>query len=318
MRVFLAGATGAIGRPLLAQLLGAGHAVTATTRSEARAKELTKSGAEGIVLDAFDVDAVKAAVARAKPDVVVHQLTSLPKDVTPSSMKAALDETARLRRETVRTFAEAGRDAGAKRIVVQSIAFVTRPAAEPVDLDEDAPLWLDGPRDARITMESVRDMEAATLGTEGIEGIVLRYGFLYGPGTWYERTGTIGRMITKRLMPIIGSGRGRQSFVHVDDAAEVTVRALERGDPGIYNVTDDAPAEQNEWLPAIATHLQAKAPFRVPGWVARVAGGPLVVHYATALCGARNHRAKKAFGGDTEWTPRHWKDGFREVFGAQP
>lgn len=313
MRVFLAGATGAIGRPLLARLLAAGHEVTATTRSEERAKDLKKRGAEGLVVDAFDAHGVKRAVTGAKPDVVVHQLTSLPKDVSPSSMKAALHETARLRRETVRTFAEAGRAAGAKRIVVQSIAFVTQPTPMPINLDEDAPLWLEGPSDARLTVASVRDMEAVTMGTEGIEGVVLRYGFFYGPGTWYEPNGTIGRMIARRIMPLVGSGKGRQSFLHVDDAVEATLRALDRGEPGVFNVCDDFPAEQNDWLRAIATHLRAKPPLRVPGWLARIAGGPLLVHYATTLCGAKNDRAKAAFG----CRPRGWKEGFREVFGSQ-
>jgi nucleoside-diphosphate-sugar epimerase len=162
-------------------------------------------------------------------------------------------------------------------------------------------------------MEAVQEMEAAALGVRGIEGVVLRYGFFYGRGTWYEPDGTIGRMIAKRMMPFVGSGKGRQSFLHVDDAAEVTVRALDRGAPGIYNVCDDSPAPQNDWLPAMATALGAKRPFRVPGFIVRIGGGDLIVHYATTLCGAKNGRMKAAFA----FQPRGWDEGFREVFGSR-
>jgi nucleoside-diphosphate-sugar epimerase len=309
MRVFLAGATGAVGRPLLARLLDAGHEVTATSRSAEKASALEAMGVRGVVLDAFDEGAVCVAIAEAKPEVVIHQLTALPADASPRQMKTALALTGRLREDTVPVFARAAREAGARRLIVQSIAFVTRPEG-PAVLDEDAPLWVDGPSDVGAAVRPVRVMEAAVLGA-GLEGIVLRYGFFYGPGTWYSKTGTLGRMIGKRQVPLIGSGEGRQSFVHVDDAAEATVLALDRGAAGIYNVTDDAPATQNEWLPAIAIALGAKAPHHAPAWLARLVAGDGLVYYATTLRGASNARATKAFG----WQPRPWRDGFREVFG---
>jgi nucleoside-diphosphate-sugar epimerase len=309
MRIFLAGATGAVGRPLLARLLAAGHEVTATSRSAEKAAALGRQGARGVALDAFDGAAVRAAIAEAKPEVVVHQLTALPADASPRRMKAALAETGRLREETVTVFAQAARDAGARRLIVQSIAFVTRPEG-PAVLDEDAPLWLDGPSDIGAAVRPVRTMEECALAVTGLEAVVLRYGFFYGPGTWYAKTGTLGRMVAKRRLPLIGSGEGRQSFVHIDDAAEAAVLALDRGDAGVYNVTDDEPATQNEWLPAIASHLGAKPPRHVPSWLARLVAGDGLVHYATTLRGASNARAKKAFG----WRPRRWTDGFRDVF----
>jgi nucleoside-diphosphate-sugar epimerase len=175
VKVLLAGATGAIGRPLLDRLLRAGHDVVATSRDAARAQELTARGAQGVVLDALDAEAVRRVVADTRPEVVVHQLTSLPGEPDPKAMQASLEMTSRLRRETVPVFAAAARDAGARRIVVQSISFVTRPAG-PVVLDEDAPLYLDAPGDFGESVAAVRDMEAAATGTEGIEGMVRRYG----------------------------------------------------------------------------------------------------------------------------------------------
>jgi nucleoside-diphosphate-sugar epimerase len=310
MRVFLAGGAGAIGRPLVERLVAGGHEVTATTRTAERAERLRAKGAEAVVLDAFDHLAVRNAVVAARPEVLVHQLTALPRDPGPRAMKRAVFETARLRRETVPTFVASAREAGARRVIVQSLAFVA-PPGDPAVLDEDAPIWLDGPPEARETFGAVRDMEEATLGG-GVLGIVLRYGFFYGPGTWYAKDGAIGRMVKKRMLPCIGDGRGLWSFVHVDDAAEATVLALERGEPGVYNVCDDEPVPQNVWLPEMARLLGAKPPLRVPAFLARPMAGPLFVHYATTLHGAANRRAKAALG----WRPRGWRDGFQQVFGG--
>jgi nucleoside-diphosphate-sugar epimerase len=311
VRVFLAGATGAIGRPLVARLLAAGHEVVGTTRDEARAATLRALGAEAVVLDAFDAPAVHAAVAAARPEVVVHQLTALPQDPTPASMKAATAANARLRRETVPTFVDAARAAGARRVVAQSISFVTRPDGHPVH-DEDAPLHLDAPWQAE-NVGGVAALEAAVRGADGIEGVVMRYGFFYGPGTWYARDGAIATMIRKRRYPLIGTGEGRSSFVHVDDAADATLRALDAAVPGgfaIYNITDDEPARQRDWLPAAAAALGAKPPRRVPPWLARRVAGDVVVHYATTLPGNANARARAALPG---WEPRSWRTGLPEV-----
>jgi nucleoside-diphosphate-sugar epimerase len=309
VRVFVAGASGAIGRPLVDRLVADGHEVTGTTRDPARAQALRERGAQAVVLDAFDVDAVDAAVRAAAPEVVIHQLTALPREPDPKAMQASLELTSRLRRETVPTFLDAARAAGARRAIVQSISFVTRPDGRPVH-DEDAPLYLDAGPGFGDAIAAVRDLEAATVGAEGLDGIVLRYGFFYGPGTWYVRDGAMTSMIRKRRYPIIGKGQGRMSFVHVDDAVDATVRALDHGAPGIYNVTDDAPATQKEWLPELARIVGAKKPRWAPAWLARRIAGDAVVYYATALPGNANGRARAAFG----WTPRDWRDGFREVF----
>ncbi len=310
MRVFVAGAAGVIGRPLVDRLVADGHSVVGTTRDEARARTLRAQGAEAAVLDAFDATALRAAVLAAEPEVVIHQLTALPAQADPKLMPAALALTNRLRRETVPTLLAAGAEAGARRALVQSIAFVTRPDSSPVH-DEDAPLYLDAPEQFRDNIEAVRDLEAATVGAADIEGLVLRYGFYYGPGTWYAKDGTMGELIRKRRYPIIGSGEGHMSFVHLDDAVEATVRALDRGTPGIYNITDDTPVTSREWLPETARLLGAKPPRKVPAWLARRLAGDALVYYSTTLPGNANGRARAAF----DWTPRPRRDGFAEVFG---
>jgi nucleoside-diphosphate-sugar epimerase len=309
MRVFVAGATGAIGRPLVQRLVADGHEVVGTTRDEARARALREQGAEAAIVDAFDVEGVHAAVRAAEPEVVIHELTALPSEPDPKAMEASLALTSRLRRETVPTFLDAARAVGARRAVVQSISFITRPDGRPIH-DEDAPLFLDAGSGFSDGVAAVRDMEAAVMGAEGLEGVVLRYGFYYGPGTWYAKDGAIAAMIRRRRYPIIGKGQGRMSFVHVDDAVDATVRALHRGDPGIYNVTDDHPATAKEWLPALAQVLGAKKPLWAPAWLARRLAGDAVVHYATRLPGNANGRARAAL----QWSPRSWRDGFREVF----
>jgi nucleoside-diphosphate-sugar epimerase len=310
MRVFVAGATGAIGRPLVDRLLADGHSVIGTTRDGVRAQALRAQGAEAAVLDAFDGAALRAAVLAAEPEVVIHQLTALPAQADPKLMAAALAMTNRLRRETVPTLLTAAAEAGARRALVQSIAFVTRPDGRPVH-DEDAPLYLDAPEPFRDNIAAVRDLEASTTAAPGIEGLVLRYGFYYGPNTWYAEDGTMGELLRKRRYPIIGGGEGHMSFVHLDDAVEATVRALDRGAPGIYNITDDTAATSREWLPEAARLLGAKPPRKVPAWLARRLAGDALVYYSTTLPGNANGRARAAF----DWSPRPWRDGFAEVFG---
>lgn len=309
MRVFVAGATGAIGRPLVARLLADGHEVVGTTRDPARAGALRAQGAEPVVLDAYDAEAVHAAVRAARPEVVVHQLTSLPVD--PRQMAGAAAENARLRRETVPTYVEAARAAGARRVIAQSISFVTRPDGRPVH-DETAPLYHGAPGQ-ELNIEGVAALEAAVAAAgEDLEGVVMRYGFFYGPGTWYDRDGAMATMIRNRRFPIVGSGEGRSSFVHVDDAVEATVRALDASVPsGTYNITDDEPARALEWIPAAAQALGAKAPLRVPALIAGRVGGPVLVHYHTALPGNSNAKARSAIPG---WSPRPLREGFTEVF----
>jgi nucleoside-diphosphate-sugar epimerase len=219
-------------------------------------------------------------------------------------MAAAVELTGRLRRETVPVFVDAAAQAGARRILVQSISFATRPDGRP-DHDETAPL------DAG--QGDVAAMEAAVLGAPaGLDALALRYGFFYGPGTWYAPGGAIGQLIARRRFPLIGSASGRSSFVHVDDAVEATVRALDHGTTGAYNITGDEPLPQDVWLPEAARLMGAKPPRRVPAWLARRLAGDVVVHYATTLPGNLNGRAVTTLG----WRPRRWREGFAEVFGS--
>ncbi len=311
MRILLAGATGAIGQPLLRKLVAAGHDVVATSRDAARAAQLTTQGATGIVLDAFDAGAVHQSIADTQPEVVIHQLTALPKSPSPRSIKSAVAQTTRLRRETVPVFASAARDAGARRIVVQSISFVTAPSG-PAVVDETHPLYLDAPPDFRDAVEGVRDMEQATRNTDGLEGIVLRYGFFYGPGTWYARDGAMGQMLAKRRLPLVGDGEGRYSWIHVDDAADVTIAAMDRGAPGVYNVCDSEPAASHEWMPVAAQALGAKRPRKLPAWLVRRLAGDTVVYYGTTLRGASNAKMLETFG----VTPRSWRTGLPEAIAS--
>ncbi len=307
MRVFVAGATGAIGRPLVRDLVAAGHDVTGTTRSASKADGLRAAGATPVVVDALEPAALRAAVAEARPDVIVHELTDLSAPLNPRRYRAWMAGTNRLRTESTRTLLDAGRDAGARRILVQSVSFLTRPVGPPV-LDESAPLLTEGPGAA------LADMERMVTEAEGIEGLVLRYGFFYGPGTSIGPGGRQAEDVRRRRLPIVGDGGGRWSLIHVEDAAAATVAALDRGGTGVLNVVDDHPALMREWVPGLARILGAKPPRRVPVRLARLVAGADMVSTATQARGASNARARERLG----WAPRYpsWREGFPAVFGA--
>ena len=313
MRVFLAGATGAVGRPLVRRLVEAGHDVVGTTRSEAKVDALRAAGAEPVVVDAFDLDAMRDAVSDARPEVVVHQLTALSKPFNPRRYGEWIAETNRLRREVTPTLVDAARSAGARRIVAQNVAFMTAPRG-PWVVGEEAPLFTDAPRSFREAVQACTALERAVVGADEIEGLVLRYGFFYGSGTSYAPDGDLTAEVRRRRFPIVGSGEGRFSFLHVEDAAAATVDALDRGQPGVYNVCDDEPAPMREWLPEMARMLGARRPFRVPAFVARLAAGHAAVHYGTSLRGASNAKARRELG----WVPAHpsWRTGFEETLVA--
>jgi nucleoside-diphosphate-sugar epimerase len=308
MKVFVAGASGAIGRPLIPKLIAAGHEVTGMTRSEERAGLLRDAGAKAVVCDVFDEPGVREAMAAAAPEVVVHQLTSLP-DRLDFRDTETYTATNRLRTEGTRILIEGGRAAGARRMVAQSIAFAYAPADERV-LSEEAPLLTDAPGAFSSGVKAMAELERTVTQTEGLDGLVLRYGFFYGPGTYYASDGTTAADVRKRRQPIVGKGTGVFSFIHVDDAADATVAAVERGAPGIYNVADDEPADLKDWLPVYAEALGAKRPFRVPVFVARLIAGKEVATFATTLSGVSNEKAKRELG----WEPAHptWRTGFRE------
>ena len=308
MRVFVAGASGAIGRPLIPQLVAAGHEVTGMTRSEENAAQLREAGAAAAVVDAFDAAALTTALANAKPEVVVHQLTAIPEDLDPRKMEAQFETTNRLRTEGTRNLLAAARASGARRFVAQSIAFAYAPREGGLH-GEDDPLWAE----ATPIFAAVQEMESLVLGAEELEGVLLRYGFFYGPGTSYAPDGGTATAVRKRQFPVMGRGHGQWPFIHVDDAAAATVAAVERGAPGVYNVVDDDPAPLREWLPAFADAIGAKGPLRVPKFVARLAAGKMAAHYGTTMRGASNEKAKR----ELAWAPRYasWRDGFREGLG---
>jgi 2-alkyl-3-oxoalkanoate reductase len=309
VRVFVAGASGAIGRPLVRRLVAAGHEVTGITRSEARAEEVRAAGARAAVVDVFDADALRAAVTGARAEVLVHQLTALPErmDFRKQDLYTA---TNRLRTEGTRNLLEAARAAGARRFVSQSIAFAYRNDGPPVKTEDDPILEEASGPFASGVMAALHEMESAVLGADGLDGLVLRYGFFYGPGTHYGSDGTLVADVRRRRMPIVGKGTGVFSFIHVDDAADATVAAIERGAPGIYNVTDDEPAPMSEWVPVLAEAAGAKRPLRVPVWLAKLVAGKQVGDFALELHGASNEKAKRELG----WQPAHpsWRTGFAE------
>jgi 2-alkyl-3-oxoalkanoate reductase len=309
VRVFVAGATGAVGRPLVPKLVAAGHEVTGMTRSESKAEDVRRAGARAVVADVFDVDALGAAMEEARPEVIVHELTALPDriDFRKADTYAA---TNRVRTEGTRNLIDAARTAGARRIVCQSIAFAYRMDGEGLKTEND-PLLSEAAGAFGSGVRALREMEAMVLGADGLDGLVLRYGFFYGPGTYYAADGTSTDDVRRRRMPIVGKGSGVFSFIHVDDAADATVAAVERGAPGVYNVTDDEPAPMREWVPVFAEAAGAKPPRRVPVWLARFVAGKDVSNFAVELRGASNEKAKRELG----WEPAHpsWRSGFGEA-----
>jgi nucleoside-diphosphate-sugar epimerase len=309
MKVFVAGASGAIGKPLVRQLVAAGHEVTGTTRREEREAEIEAAGAKAAVVDALDGPALTEAVEQASPEVVVNQLTSLPQRYDPR--KASFyTATNRVRSEGGHNLLEAARAAGARRLLTQSIAFLYAPEGDWVK-DEDARPFDDAPEHFGPAVEAMLGHEREVLEAPGLEGLVLRYGQFYGPGTYYAPDGHLGREVSRRRFPIVGPGTGTFSFLHVEDAAGATAAALERGAPGIYNVVDDEPAPLREWLPAFAKVLGAKPPRRVPVWLAKLVAGSSTAAMATQLRGASNAKAKRELG----WQPRYpsWRQGFHEA-----
>jgi nucleoside-diphosphate-sugar epimerase len=294
MRVFVAGATGAVGRPLVRRLLEGGHVVSAMTRSPERATALRGQGVKAVIADALDADATTSAIVAARPEVVVHQLTDLPARIHQRHYGRSMASTNRLRRETGPTFARAARAAGARRLVVQSVSFMTRNEG-PAVLDESAPLATAAPGAAGESVRSLAALEEAVLRAESLEGVVLRYGFFYGPGTAYGPSGSFAHDARRRRLPIVGGGGGLTSFIHVEDAAAAAVLALDRGAPGIYNVTDDDPIAQRDWARLLAQAVGGPPPRNVPLWLARLVAGPIAAR-ATEGRGASNAKARRELG----------------------
>ena len=311
MRLFLAGATGVVGRPLVPRLVADGHEVTAMTRTPSNAEGLRERGAEPVICDALDAEGLRRAMVEARPEVVVQHLTDLPPDLNPRNLKRAYESNDRLRAEGTANMAAAASAAGARRMVAQTVGFLYAPTGSGVKREED-PLYLDAPRPFDRSMSASLALERAVTETDGLEGVVLRFGFWYGPGTSFASDGYTANEVRKRRYPIVGDGGGVFSFVHIDDVVEATVVALD-APPGIYNVADDDPAPVREWLPAYAEALGAAPPRRFPRWIAALFAGRFAAHMMTGLRGASNEKARRELG----WTPRHpsWRRGFREALG---
>lgn len=314
MRVLVAGASGAIGRPLVPMLVKAGHDVVGLTRREEAAERLRAAGADAVITDALDPDALRDAVLAARPETVIDQLTSLPDDYD-LRRKDLYDDNDRVRSRGTAALLAAAREAGARRYIVQSIAFLYAPEGDWVK-GEDARPWTDAPPPFERSIDVLLRNEHAVTTCADLEGLVLRYGFFYGPGTYYAPGGSIAEQVRTRRFPIVGKGSGITSFLHVDDAAAATVAAVERGGAGVYNVVDDDPARLRDWLPAYAEALGARKPLRVPRWLARVAAGEFVALAATEMRGASNERARRELG----WSPAlpSWREGFASALDRHP
>ena len=310
MNLFIAGGSGAIGRFLVPLLVRAGHRVVALTRSADRAAALERMGAVPVVGDVYDEARLCRQVAEAEPEVVLHQLTAFG---TPSGDPYA--ETIRVRIDGTRSLVAAAKAAGARRFIAQSISFMCSPHGSGLT-DEDTPLHLDSPPGVRALAEAVASLERQTLAAHGMSGMVLRYGWFYGPGTSYDPQGTIPTAIRKGTMPIVGDGAGVYSFIALHDAAAATLRALEHDATGIYNIVDDSPVAQREWLPIAARLLGAPAPGRLDEATARQKVGDLRVYYMNEQRGASNAKAKRAFG----WQPScpSWRTGFEALYTTLP
>jgi nucleoside-diphosphate-sugar epimerase len=314
MKIFVAGATGALGQPLIRQLVQRGHEVTGMTRSESKQDLLRELGASPVVADALDPDAVARAVAEAEPDVIVHQLTAIGA-FNPRRMERDFAATNRLRTEGTDHLLAAGRAVGVKRFVAQSFAPWPYARTGGAVKTEDDPLDTSPPAQVRTTVEAIKYLERAVTEATWTEGIALRYGGFYGPGTsiGLDPPGEQIEMIRARKFPVAGKGTGVWSFIHIDDAATATVEAIEHGRRGIYNVVDDEPAPVSEWLPELAKAVGAKPPRHVPLWLARLAGGDVVAIMMSELRGSSNTKAKRELG----WQPRYpsWREGFAKGLG---
>ena len=291
MRVFIAGTTGAIGHPLVAQLLRADHVVTGLARDEKSAKHLQDQGARAEIADALDERAVHEAVARSAPDVVINQLTALPKRYTPETMQAAIEPDHRLRHKGGANLQAAAAAAGAKRYILQSCAFWYEEG--PGLADESTSLAVNATPYIAQGSRFYRDLEQSANALRGPEVVLLRYGFLYGPMTWYARDGDAAEQVRRQQSPIVGNGQGVWSWVHVEDAAAAAVLALDRGGAGAYNISDDDPSPVRVWLPAFANWLGAPSP---PHITEQQAGDADMIYYGTKSRGASNAKAKRELG----------------------
>jgi nucleoside-diphosphate-sugar epimerase len=292
VKIFVAGGTGAIGRPLIAELLARGHAPVVLTRSPEKAQALMEQGIEPAIADVFHPDAVKAVVGRAQPEVVIEQLTALPRTYTRESMNAAAALNNRIRLEGAANVLAAAQAAGVRRYLRQSVAFEAIPG--PGLADEDTPLAFDASPAIAAGAREITELEHRLLESPNIEGIAMRYGFFYGPGTWFNPDGDVAQQVRRQQFPIVGNGGGVWSWLHIEDAAIATVAAAEQGNPGIYLIANDQPLAVREWLPAFARWLNAPPPPQISVEDAlKRDGGADAVYYGTQMRGVSNAKAKR-------------------------
>src|SRR6185312_14158936 len=311
MKVFVAGATGAVGRPLVRQLVQAGHQVVGTTRSTARFGLISDLGAEPVAMDGLDPGQVRAAVRGAAPEVVIHQLTGLATMGNLKHFDREFAVTNRLRTEGVDLLLAAALDVGARRFVAQSFTGWPNERKGSLVKSETDPLDPDPVPETGETLAAIQHLEDTLTATSAVECVGLRYGLLYGPGTGMAPGRDMWDGVRARKLPLVGGGGGIFSFLHAHDAAAAAVLAVDRGTPGLYNVVDDEPAAASTWVPYLAGLLGAKPPRRVPAWLARPLAGEAMVSMMTVVRGSSNAKAKRELG----FAPRYpsWRDGFREM-----
>jgi len=303
MRVFVTGATGALGRHLVPALVAEGHEVTATTRTPAKAAGLRAAGAAPVILDGLNRDAVVAEVLAASPDVIVHEMTALASMRNLRQPDKVFAATNALRTQGTDNLLAAAAQAGTRRVIAQSYVSANARTGNLVKTEDD-PIDTDPVPGARLALAAIRHVEE-TVPRVAPEGIVLRYGSFYGPGA----SDILLDTVRKRQWPIIGGGTGIWSFIEITDAAAATLAAVSQGAPGVYNVADSDPAPSSEWLPYLAGLLGAKPPLRVPAWLGRLLAGEFIVAQMTSARGSSNEKARKELG----WEPRYpsWREGFR-------
>lgn len=304
MRVFVAGGSGVIGRQLVPMLVAEGHEVVASARLSARLGEIRAMGAEAVVMDGLDASSVRDALGAARPEVVVHQMTALAGLSNLRRFDRAFAATNRLRTEGTRNLLQAAAAAGVRRLVAQSFTGWTNDRGGSPVKDETCPLDGEPPRSMRQSLDAIAQLEEMVRVAAGVEGVVLRYGHLYGPGA-----PAFLDAVRRRKLPVVGDGAGRWSFTHVVDAARATVVAICHAGTGLYNIVDDDSPPAAEWIPFLAEVAGAKPPMHVPVWVGKLAAGEAVVSMMTRACGSSNAKARAQLG----WAPGHatWRDGFR-------
>jgi 2-alkyl-3-oxoalkanoate reductase len=311
MKIFIAGATGAVGRPLVSALIEAGHSVVGLTRTPAKAELIRGMGAEPAIANGLDPGAIATVLRSTRPDAVIHEMTDLAGSTDLRHFDRTFAASNELRTRGTDILLASAREAGVKRLIAQS--YCGWPYARiggAIKIEADA-LDPDPPAQLRATLKAIRYVEKTVTGSVHPEGIVLRYGAFYGPGTGVLDRAMLAQ-IRNRRTPLIGDGAGWWSFVHVEDAAAATVKALEHGKPGsIYNIVDDDPAQVREWLPALAEIVGARRPFHLPAWVARIVAGEHLVSMMTQVRAGSNRKARTELG----WQPAYpsWRAGFSEI-----